>query len=187
MHAYVLMTTHVNLLLTPDKADNASLLLKQLGQRYVQYINRSYCRSGTLREGRFRSSVAREEDYVLACYRYIEVNQARAEMVKHPRYYRWSSYRINAEGQASNVITQHEQYRALGRSEEARREAYRVLVQNRAEVLRDTRAATNGNYALGSRRFQAEISALAGRRVTRAGRPPKDPPVPEGKVSSTRR
>lgn len=122
---------------------------------------------------------------MLACYRYIEMNPVRAEMVKHPRHYRWSSYRINAEGRASNVITQHEHYRALGRSEEARRKAYRALFKTELdpEVLRDIRAATNGNYALGSRRFQAEITAMVGRRVTRgrAGRPPKDPPVPAGK------
>ncbi|MGH8527187.1 MAG: transposase, partial [Gammaproteobacteria bacterium] len=182
---YVLMTNHVHLLLTPEKADSASLLLKHLGQRFVQYINRSYRRSGTLWEGRFRSCLAREEDYVLACYRYIEMNPVRAEMVKHPRHYRWSSYRINAEGQASKVITQHQHYRALGRSEEARREAYRALFKTELdpEVLGNIRAATNGNYALGSRRFQAEVAAMVGRRVTRgkAGRPLKDPPAPESK------
>ncbi len=151
VHAYVLMTNHVHLLLTPDKADSASLLLKHLGQRYVQYINHSYRRSGTLWEGRFRSCVARETDYVLACYRYIEMNPVRAAMVKHPRHYRWSSYRINAEGRASNVITQHEHYRALGRLEQARREAYRALFKTELdpEVLRDIRLATHGNYALG--------------------------------------
>ena len=119
---------------------------------------------------------------MLACYRYIEMNPVRAEMIKHPRHYRWSSYRINAEGQASKVITQHEQYRALGRSEEARREAYRAWFKTELdpEVLGNIRAATNGNYALGSKRFQAEVAAMVGRRVTRgkAGRPPKDPPAP---------
>ena len=93
---------------------------------------------------------------MLACYRYIEMNPVRAEMVRHPRHYRWSSYRTNAEGHASKVITPHEHYRTLGRSEEARREAYRALFKSDLdpEVLRDIRAATNGNYALGSRRFQ---------------------------------
>ena len=185
VHAYVLMTNHVHLLLTPTKAESASLLLKHLGQRYVQYVNRSYRRSGTLWEGRFRSCLAREEDYVLACYRYIEMNPVRAEMVRHPRQYRWSSYRANAEGQVSSVVTPHEHYRALARSAEARRVTYRALFKAdlEPEVLQEIRAATNGNYALGSRRFQAEVAVMVGRRVTRgkAGRPPKDPRAPESK------
>ena len=74
IHSYVLMTNHVHLLLTPKKVDSASLLMKYLGQRYVQYINKSYRRSGTLWEGRFRSCLTQEEQYVLWCYRYIELN-----------------------------------------------------------------------------------------------------------------
>lgn len=183
VHAYVLMANHVHLLLTPVQAESASLLLKHLGQRYVQYVNRSYRRSGSLWEGRFRSCLAREKDYVLGCYRYIEMNPVRAEMVRHPRQYRWSSYRSNAEGQAPSVITPHEHYRALGRSAQARRDAYRALFKTELdpEVLGEIRAATNGNYVLGSRRFQVEVAATVGRRVTRgqAGRPPKDPPGPE--------
>jgi REP element-mobilizing transposase RayT len=88
VHAYVLMTNHVHvhLLLTPAKADSASLLLKHWGQRYVQYVNRTYRRSGILWEGRFRSCVTQEEDYVLAYYRYIEFKPVRTQMVTHPRH-----------------------------------------------------------------------------------------------------
>ncbi len=89
IHAYVLMTNHVHLLLTPGKKDSAALLMKNLGQRYVQYINHTYRRSGTLWEGRFRSCLTQSEDYVLACYRYIELNPVRADMVAHPRDYPW--------------------------------------------------------------------------------------------------
>jgi hypothetical protein len=96
------MTNHVHLLLTPARTDSVGLLMKHLGQRYVQYINRSYRRSGTLWEGRFRSCLAQSEDYVLACYRYIELNPVRANMVAHPRDYRFSSYRANAEGDADS-------------------------------------------------------------------------------------
>ena len=85
VHAYVLMTNHVHLLLTPNDADSAALLIERLGQRYVQYINRTYACSGTLREGRFRSCLTQAEDYVLACYRYIERHPVRADMVRHPR------------------------------------------------------------------------------------------------------
>ena len=101
VHAYVLMTNHVHLLLTPEREDSAALLMKHLGQRYVQYINRSYRRSGTLWEGRFRSCLTQSEDYVLACYRYIELNPVRAAMVIKPQDYRWSSFHANGMGKAN--------------------------------------------------------------------------------------
>jgi putative transposase len=108
IHSYVLMTNHVHLLLTPQNEDSAALLMKNLGQRYVQYINRTYRRSGTLWEGRFRSCLVQSESYLLACYRYIELNPVRENMVRHPREYRWSSYRSNAEGKTDALIAPHE-------------------------------------------------------------------------------
>ena len=178
VHAYVLMTNHVHLLLTPRNADSAGLLMKHLGQRYVQYVNRGYRRSGTLWEGRFRSCLTQSEDYVLACYRYIELNPVRAGMVRHPREYRWSSYAANALGKADPLLSAHEEYRRLGRNEEARREAYRELfkAQLDPEVLGQIRGATNGNFALGSERFQKQIEAALGRRARRgtAGRPRRE-------------
>src|SRR5258708_29444793 len=98
VHAFVLMTNHVHLLLTPQQTDGASRLMQRLGQHYVQYVNRTYRRSGTLWEGRFRSCLAQSEDYVLACYSYIELNPVRAGMVRHPVDYRWSSYRVHGQG-----------------------------------------------------------------------------------------
>jgi len=84
VHAYVLMTNHVHLLATAVDAQGAGALMKAVGQRYVQYVNRRYRRSGSLREGRFRSCLTQEEGYLLACMRYIELNPVRAEMVAHP-------------------------------------------------------------------------------------------------------
>jgi putative transposase len=169
IHAYVLMTNHVHLLLTPAKPESAALLMKHLGQRYVQYVNRSYRRSGTLWEGRFRSCLAQSEDYVLSCYRYIELNPVRAEMVRHPREYPWSSHRANAEGLNDPLITPHEQYRSLGRS------AYRELFSAHLDPQRidEIRRATNGNYALGNERFAEEIEQVLKRRAVpgRSGRP----------------
>lgn len=177
IHAYVLMTNHVHLLLTPEKEESAALLMKHLGQRYVQYVNRTYRRSGTLWEGRFRSCLAQSEEYVLACYRYIELNPVRANMVRHPREYRWSSYRVNAEGRNNELIQPHDMYKHLGRSAESRREAYRGLFKAHMDdgMMNNIRAATNGNYVLGTARFQEEIGQMLGRRVTkgRAGRPVK--------------
>ena len=90
IHAYVLMTNHVHLLLSAETAQAAGALMKALGQRYVQYVNRTYQRSGTLWEGRFRSCLTQDETYLLACQRYIELNPVRAGMVAHPADYRWS-------------------------------------------------------------------------------------------------
>lgn len=175
IHAYALMTNHVHLLLTPEKEESAALLMKHLGQRYVQYVNRTYQRSGTLWEGRFRSCLTQAEDYVLACYRYIELNPVRAGMVRHSREYRWSSYRANAEGRSNSLIKPHDMYKRLGRSADSRREAYRGLFKAHMDggVLDDIRAATNGNYVLGTPRFQEEIGLMLGRRVIKgkAGRP----------------
>jgi putative transposase len=175
VHAFVLMTNHVHLLLTPRYADGPSQLMKHLGQRYVQYVNRVYQRSGTLWEGRFRSCLTQSEDYLIACYRYIELNPVRASMVRHPADHRWSSYRVNAEGAMSDLVVPHEQYLRLGRSAEERREAYRYLFRMQLEpnVLTAIREATTGNIALGSHRFQDAIEAALGRRARRGkpGRP----------------
>ena len=178
VHAYVLMTNHVHLLLTPARDDSAGLLMKHLGQRYVQYINRSYRRSGTLWEGRFRSCLTQSEDYVLACHRYIELNPVRAGMVIKPQDYRWSSYHANGLGKSNTLITPHDEYRRLGRTDEERREAYRALFRAHvdAALVDEIRSATNGNYALGNKRFQKQIETALGRRAVRGvpGRPPKE-------------
>jgi len=175
IHAYVLMTNHVHLLLTPEKPDSAALMMKHLGQRYVQYINRTYRRSGTLWEGRFRSCLTQTEDYVLACYRYIELNPVRAAMVRHPREYPWSSYRSNGAGVADPLLTPHDEYLRLGRSDEERRHRYGRLFRAHVdrEQIDEIRQATNGNYALGNERFKTEIAQALRRRATagRSGRP----------------
>lgn len=178
IHAYVLMTNHVHLLLTPEKPDSAALMMKHLGQRYVQYVNRVYRRSGTLWEGRFRSCLTQSEEYVLACYRYIELNPVRASMVRHPREYPWSSYRANGEGHVNPLITPHEQYLRLARSSDERRAHYRALFTAHMdpERLQEIRDATNGNYALGNERFKTEIEQALKRRATpgKSGRPARE-------------
>ena len=177
IHAYVLKTIHVHVLLTPSKAESVGLLMKHLGQRYVQYINRTYRRSGTLWEGRYKSCLTSDEVYVLACYRYIELNPVRAGMVEHPADYLWSSYRANAQNELSRLISPHCLYRALGNTREARGDAYRELFRNHPEpgLVNEIRQVTNGNYVMGSERFQREVADALGRRVTRGvpGRPAK--------------
>lgn len=187
LHAYVLMTNHVHLLLTPARDDSAALMMKHLGQRYVQYVNRTYRRSGTLWEGRFRSCLTQSEDYVLACYRYIELNPVRAGMVLKPQDYRWSSYHANALGRANALLTPHDEYLRLDRDNVKRREVYRALFRVHVDgaLTDEIRDATNGNFVLGSARFQAQIANALGRRVVRAkaGRPAKQADANESQAN----
>ncbi|MFV0436462.1 MAG: transposase [Desulfopila sp.] len=178
IHAYVLMNNHVHLLLTPKYKESAGDLMKRLGQRYVQYINRTYGRSGTLWEGRFRSCVIEEDVYLLTCQRYIELNPVRAGIVNHPGEYTWSSYQINGEGKPSLLISHHPLYHDLGHDESERTAAYRALFRQELESreIADIRRATNGNFALGSNSFQEKMANMLGRRVApgKAGRPRKE-------------
>jgi len=178
IHAYVLMTNHVHLLLTPARPDGASLLMKHLGQRYVQYVNRVYERSGTLWEGRFRSSIVQTETYLLRCQRYIELNPVRAGMVDAPGAYRWSSFAANALGHCSTLVTPHSRFLALGAHESSRRAAYLELFRDELESheLEEIRTSANAGYALGNERFRKEIAVALGRRAGpgKSGRPIED-------------
>ena len=180
VHAYVLMTNHVHLLLTAALPDGPSLLMKHLGQRYVQYVNRSYRRSGTLWEGRFRSSIVQERGYFLRCHCYIELNPVRANMVSHPRDYRWSSFPANAGPASSRLLTPHGEYLALGRNDHERGAAYRELFRSELDPtqLDEIRTAANGGFALGNDRFKAQVAERLKRCVERGapGRPRKDSP-----------
>jgi putative transposase len=98
LHAYVLMTNHVHLLITPSGRQAVARTMQSVGRRYVQYVNYVYRRSGTLWEGRYKSSLVESEGYLLLCYRYIELNPVRAGMVQRPEDYEGSSYRAHAFG-----------------------------------------------------------------------------------------
>ena len=127
LHAYVLMTNHVHLLLTPDEAERVPQVLISVGRRYVQYINATYGRTGTLWDGRYKSSLVQAETYLLLCQRYIELNPVRAGLVTDPAHYRWSSYRANALGEPNALLRPHPLYMAIGAEDNARRAAYRDL------------------------------------------------------------
>lgn len=177
LHAFVLMTSHVHLLLTPETVDGASRLMKRLGQRYVQHINQSYQRSGTLWDGRFRSCPVDADAYLLGCQRYIELNPVRTGMVAHPGDYPWSSYRANAHGEVLVRLNPHPAYLQLGKDDASRREAYRELFLERMEstLVAEIRDATNSGFCLGNERFKTEVSRMLQRRVTpgKPGRPRK--------------
>jgi len=175
LHAYVLMTNHVHLLLTPKKAEAVPRLVISLGRRYVQYVNRTYRRTGTLWDSRYKSSLVQAETYVLAAQRYIELNPVRAAMVDDPAHYRWTSYRANALGQADARLTPHPLYMALGATDKDRQAVYRGLFRSHLDqaAIDDIRLALNQNQPLGNERFLARIERVTGmRRETRPrGRP----------------
>ena len=166
LHAYALMTNHVHLLVTPEHAESIPRLIIALGRRYVQYINTTYRRTGSLWDSRYKSSLIQAETYLLACQRYIELNPVRAAMVDDPAHYRWTSYRHNALGQTNPYLTPHPLYQALGRDDKARQAAYRELFRAQLDrkAIDDIRLALNQNQPLGNSRFYARIEKLTGQR-----------------------
>jgi putative transposase len=154
VHAYCLMGNHVHLLLTPQSDSSCAVLMKNLSQHYVQYVNRVHGRTGTLWEGRFRSCLATTERYVLACYRYIERNPVRAAMVAHPRDYLWSSYAANALGRGDTLVQPHPVYLNLALDPLQRRTVYADLVELDPDrsTVDEIRAATRNGYTLGAKR-----------------------------------
>ncbi len=189
LHAYVLMTNHIHLLVTAPRASSLPKVLQSLGRRYVRYVNDSYRRSGTLWEGRYRSTVVDSETYTLTCYRYIEANPLRAGMIADAADFPWSSYRHNALGGRDGLITEHPVYQSLGDSPETRQAAYFQLFRDAVDeaTLTAIRDATQRAWVLGSERFQKEIALALQRRTTppRRGRPPKDPDVVPDETQKT--
>ena len=177
VHAWVLMTNHVHLLCTPWKENAISQMMQSIGRFYVRYFNHTYRRSGTLWEGRFKSCLVQSDRYLLALYRYIELNPVRANMVDEPGDYGWSSYAINALGVESELQTPHPEYLALGARKEERLRNYRELFKGHVEteLLKEIRESINKGLALGDERFALQIEALTKRRVTarKPGRPRK--------------
>ena len=178
LHAYVLMTNHVHLLMTPEDTVGISKVMSLLGQHYVQYINVTYRRSGTLWEGRHKASIINADEYMLRCYRYIELNPLRAGMVASPVEYLWSSYRHHAWGKDNPLIQDHFLYLALGLTAEARYHAYRELfkIELSDKAIHTIRQASHYNYPLGNDRFREKIEDTLKRQVGQAkrGRPRND-------------
>jgi REP-associated tyrosine transposase len=152
VHAYCLMTNHVHLLLTPSAPNGCAILMKSLNQHYVQHVNRVHGRTGNLWQGRYRSCLAESERYVLACYRYIELNPVRAGMVVRPGEYLWSSFRSNAQGRPNSLLVPHPAFLALGEDQAGCRRAYRDLMEETLEPLlvEEIRSATRNGRALGA-------------------------------------
>jgi len=162
IHAYILMTNHVHLLATPAEKQAVSKMMQYIGRHYVPYVNKKYSRTGTLWEGRFKASIVETSSYLLACYRYIELNPVRAGMVTNPLDYPWSSFPKNAFQNEDGLITEHMAYRSLGTSALERAEKYRLLFEEplTEEDLNSVRSHTQSGTPLGNSKFQEEIEAV---------------------------
>jgi len=174
VHAYCLMTNHIHVLATPDEKTSLSNTMKVVGSRYAQYINKKYKRTGTLWEGRHRSSLVQTEKYFLTCCRYIELNPVVAGMVERPEEYKWSSYHCNAWGDESWLIA-HEEYIRLGSTNEERYINYRSLFNYHLDDvdINMIRKAAYYSHPIGDDRFREEIENKYGITLghNRRGRP----------------
>jgi putative transposase len=177
VHAYVLMTNHVHMLVTPQQSLGVSLMVQRLAQRYVRAINRTYRRTGTLWDGRYRAGLVDTGRYLLTCMRYIELNPVRASMVSHPAEYAWSSYRHNGQGSPDKVIKSHPLYIQLDKNRLNRCAAYRGMFSTHIEpdVLNEIRNTLNQELVLGSGAFRKQVESMLDRQTEKKpkGRPRK--------------
>lgn len=160
LHAYVLMDNHAHLLVTPEREKCVARMMQKFGRQYVGLFNARHRRTGSLWEGRYKSCLVDSEDYVLRCYRYIDLNPVRARMIDDPAAYRWSSCAAHC-GEADALLVPHPCYLALGCSVPARALAYREILDEvlSEDTLRDIRRYLQQQRALGSNAFQAMVEA----------------------------
>lgn len=179
VHAYVLMSNHVHLLATPETADGLPQMMQAVGRRYVRHFNDTQGRSGTLWEGRYRSTVIETDRYLLACMAYIDLNPVRAGLVAEAKDFPWSSHGHYIGQRVDKLITPHPLVWELGNTPFAREAAYADLVHaglsgDQERALTDS--ALRG-WVLGGPDFATALQAITPRRVgpKRAGRPPASP------------
>ena len=171
------MTNHIHLFCTPNKEGAVSKMMQDVGRLYVRYFNKTYKRSGTLWEGRFKSSLVQSEHYLLSVYRYIELNPVRTGMVDDPADYEYSSYRSNALGKSGGLCTPHQEYLLLADDGSTRQDNYRALFALKLDMalIDNIRKTTNQGMVIGSGDFVNEISKLFGFDMTSKNRGrPKD-------------
>lgn len=163
VHAYVLMTNHVHLLVTPADGRGPERLMRSLGRQYVRVFNDRYRRTGTLWEGRFRSALVKSSAHFFACMRYIELNPVRAGLVADPGAYEWSSFRHNALGGDDSIITPHPSYLAMGAEKGSRCSSYRALFDRALEpmVIAAIRATLRARPTLQRSEYQQAIATLS--------------------------
>ncbi|MES2415391.1 MAG: transposase [Pseudomonadota bacterium] len=175
VHSYVLMDNHFHLLMTPRTDTGLPQMMQAVGRSYVRYFNDLYQRSGTLWEGRYRSTLIQTDRYMLACMAYIDLNAVRAGLVAEPADFAWSSYGHYTGRHVDRLVTPHSLFWTLGNTPFAREVAYAEMVHagltsQQQEAL--TTSALSG-WALGEAGFVADLQKRTTRRVQRmqAGRP----------------
>jgi putative transposase len=175
IHGYVLMSNHFHLLATPETLEGIPQLMQAVGRRYVRNYNLRHARTGTLWEGRYRSTLIQAERYLVACMVYMDLNPVRAGLVAEPAEYPWSSFQHYSGGKPDKLLTPHPLYWELGNTPFARDEAYAELVhagigEEQKRLLTDS--ALQG-WALGEPDYVADLQRRTERRVARgqAGRP----------------
>jgi len=183
IHAYVLMSNHVHLLLTPGTDDGLPKMMQALGRSYVRYFNRTQQRSGTLWEGRYKSTLIQSDRYLLACMAYIDLNPVRAGLVARAQDYPWSSHAHYLGLRTDRLIVPHVLYWELGNTPFAREAAYADLVHagNNAVQQAALTDATLRGWALGEPDFVADLQKRTERRLQKAhaGRPVLAEKMPE--------
>ena len=179
IYAYCLMTNHVHLIVDPG-ANPASLALfmKHIAGRQTRYINKLENRSGSLWEGRYKSSIISTKEYLLACCRYVELNPLRAGMVAEPADYPWSSYGAKVLGHQDLVVDLPSCYTSLGSTAEERQKAYATYLESTIpeEELLLIRGALQRGQVTGGDRFRQAIEKKLGIRLSnkKQGRPRKN-------------
>ncbi len=177
LHAYVLMSNHFHLLVTPSTTDGVPQFMQAVGRRYVRHFNDRHGRSGTLWEGRYKSTLIQPDRYLLACMVYIDQNPVRAGVANDARDYPWSSYAHYAGLRHDRLLSPHPQYWALGNTPFAREAAYAELVRagvSASDQITLTRATLYG-WVAGDAEFAARLEKTTNRRAMKVspGRPAK--------------
>ena len=167
VHAYVLMENHVHLLVTPQDAEAIGRMMQSLGCFYTRYFNVRHHRTGTLWEGRYKSTLMENDQYPLLLMRFVESNPVRTGYVNNPSEYAFSSYRYNAEGKPSALIQPQKSYLELAGNESERRLRYQLLSEKPLDraITKFLQTATTKGWVLGSRQFKRKLSNEIGCKV----------------------
>ena len=183
IHAYVLLPNSIQIIATPRIDKGISSMMQSLGRRYVQYVNHRYKRSGTLWEGRYKSSLIDSENYLLTCYRYVELRPLHLGLVENLEEYPWSSYHHHCGEKKDWLIQDHRLFNALGDKDDERCNAYSSSFRYRFDrrMIDFIAETVNMGQVLGGDAFKDNIEAIANHRVRplKRGRPKKKTTIAE--------
>ena len=165
LHAYVIMTNHIHLLVTPTDKIQLKVFMQSMANRYVRYFNATRKRTGTIWEGRFKSCLVDSNAYLFTLYKYIEMNPIKANMVDEISHYHWSSYHHNALGQTDDLISEHVLYEALGTNSQQRFERYKMIFDalDFSQYDKQITDATHRGDVFGAEGFHQKIKNIISR------------------------